>query len=327
VVDDEAEEAEGSTVTVCGGREGTGEIPWAHTPFEQPWWLEAVAPGRWGEIRIERHGDVVARMPYVLRRRLGVRVLTHPPLTRYLGPWIAPIEGKLPHRLGVEKDLMATLIRKLPPCHAFTADFAPTVTNWLPFYWAGFRATTRYTYRIRGADPDRVWADCAKNVRGHVRRARKALVVRDDISLAALLDVHRGVFHRQGLPVPFDDDLARRIDRACAARDARTILAAVDAEDRVHAAAFTLHDAGTTYLLFGGPAPEFRSSGGDMLVIWEAIRRAVEGARDVDFLGSMIEPVERVNRGFGATQVPYLSVRREGRLVGAVRAARGVLGR
>ena len=49
--------------------------------FSQPWWLDAVAPGCWSEVVVENDGRVVARMPYVMRRRLGMRLLAMPLLT------------------------------------------------------------------------------------------------------------------------------------------------------------------------------------------------------------------------------------------------------
>jgi len=289
----------------------TDEIPWAHTPFEQPWWLEAVAPGQWGEAVVERQGHVVARLPWVRRRRLGVTVLTQPPLTRFVGPWLQASEGKYENRLATERELMVELIAKLPRFDAYRACFAPAVTNWLPFYWAGFDATVRYTYRLDDlSDPDRLWRDMRANVRNHVRRASRDLEVRDDLGVDEVLRINRKVFARQGLPASFSDELGHRLDRACQERGARTVLAAVDASDRVHAAWFLVRDATTTYLLFGGGDPELRSSGASSLVVWEAIRRAGETSQRFDFLGSMIESIERFNRAFGARQVPYFFVSR-----------------
>src|SRR5690349_7234170 len=66
---------------------GDDHLGRAHTPFEQPWWLDAVAPGSWGEVVVERQGEPVARLPYVRKRKLGLTVLTQPPLTRFVGPW------------------------------------------------------------------------------------------------------------------------------------------------------------------------------------------------------------------------------------------------
>src|SRR5215211_6055781 len=53
------------------------------TLFEQPWWLDAVAPGAWGAVEVSSDGRVVARLPYVTEKGLGLRGLNMPPLTRF----------------------------------------------------------------------------------------------------------------------------------------------------------------------------------------------------------------------------------------------------
>jgi len=303
------------------------EVPWTHTPFGQPWWLDAVAPGSWGEVVVERKGEVAARLPYVVKERFGLRVLTQAPLTRFLGPWTRPADGKYGHRIGVEKQLMSELIEGLPPHDAFHANFAPAISNWLAFHWAGFDATLHYTYRLDDlADLDAVRAGFEPNVRNQIRKAQRELKVRTDLELDPLLQITAKTFGRQGLPVPFDDALAVRLDRACRQRGVGTIIGAVDAQERVHAACFVVHDHGTSYLLYGGGDPELRSSQAGTLIIWEAIRLAAEAGRQFDFLGSMSESFERRNRSFGARQAPYLYVSRErphARLLLAARSAVG----
>jgi hypothetical protein len=282
-----------------------------HSVFEQPWWLEATAPGQWGESVVKRGDEVVGRLPYAVKKRLGVTVLSHPVLTPTLGPWLRSTPGKYVKQLEDEKHLMAELIEQLPPFHVFQQNFSPAVTNWLPFYWAGFEATPRYTYRIPDiTDVDRVWDDCAHNVRRHVRKAAKELSLRTDLGVDVLVELNHQIFQRQGLRMAYSAEFMHRLDRACAAHDARTLLFAVDARERVHAAAFLVHDTDVTYLLTSGVDTELRSSGAQSLLVWEAIRHAAARSRSFDFAGSMIESVERFNRGFGARQYPYLSVRR-----------------
>jgi hypothetical protein len=79
-----------------------------HTPFEQRWWMEAVAPGRWGEAVVEWQGEIVARLPYLRKQKLGLTVLTQPALTRFVGPWLRPSLGKYEKQLGTERELMAS---------------------------------------------------------------------------------------------------------------------------------------------------------------------------------------------------------------------------
>ena len=49
-------------------RADAGSIPWVNSVFEQPWWLDAVAPGPWSAAEVRRGDEVVARLPYMRRR-------------------------------------------------------------------------------------------------------------------------------------------------------------------------------------------------------------------------------------------------------------------
>ena len=61
--------------------------PYANSLFEQPWWLDIVAPGKWEEALVtDDSGTVIARMPYV---RDGDRIIM-PELTQTIGIWMAP---------------------------------------------------------------------------------------------------------------------------------------------------------------------------------------------------------------------------------------------
>ena len=308
------------------GTEPDGTTRAAHTVFAQPWWLDAVAPGSWGESVVRRGDEIAARLPFGIKEKWGVRVLTQPPLTRFLGPWVRSTGGKPNKQLEAEKELVSELIDGLPRSAAFRQSFSPLVTNWLPFHWRGFEATTRYTYRIEElGDLDAVWGGFAHSVRNHVKKAQKQLAVRTDLGVDVLHGLYRQVFERQGLAVPVGADLLRRLDAACADHKVRTLLYAVDAQERVHSAAFILHEADQSYLLLSGLDGELRSSGAKSLLVWEAVQRAAAVSRAFDFAGSMIESVERFNRGFGARQRPYLHVHRTQRYLRPVLSAQDEL--
>ena len=277
--------------------------------FDEPWWLDAVAPGAWDAVEIESAGRIVARLPFVRRRRYGLTALTQPGLTQSLGPWLEPVEGKYAHRLDVEKERMTALIDALPSFHVFHQSFSSAITNWLPFYWAGFTATVRYTYRLKDlSDLDAIWRGFAENVRRQIRKAQRQVEVRDDEPLETLIRLSGAAFRRQGLPNPVTDALVRRLDAAASAHGARRLLAAHDAQGRVHATIYVVYDGRVAYYLLGGRSPDFETSGALSLLLWEAIRAASETSRAFDFEGSMIESIERFFRSFGGRQVPYFRV-------------------
>jgi hypothetical protein len=281
----------------------------AHTIFDQPWWLDAVAPGAWNEIIIETDDQPAARLPYIFRRRRGLRIVTQPALTQTLGPWVAPSEGRYAQRLRTEKHSMNELVARLPPFDLFLQNFSPSVTNWLPFYWAGFSGTTRYTYRIEDlSDLDAVWSGFLPNVRTDIRKSSRQVEVRSGLPVEGLLPLIADTFARRGVAPPYGADLLRRLHEACMDRDAGRAFFAVDAHERTHAAVYLVWDEQTAYYLIGARRAEFAHTGATSLLLWEAIRFASGVTRVFDFEGSMIERVERFFRAFGARQVPYFQV-------------------
>jgi hypothetical protein len=199
------------------------------------------------------------------------------------------------------------------------------VANWLPFHWAGYDASLHYTYRINDlGDIDYVYSEFAHNVRHHIRKASGELAVRTDLGLEELLELNRRSCQAKGVQPSFSDEFAYRLDGACVEHDARTIFAAVDSSGRVHAASYVVADSRRSYLLFSAADPELRSSHGQTLVVWEAIRDAARESHAFDFLGSMVESVERRNRSFGARRTPYVFVSRERPIARALRGARNV---
>jgi hypothetical protein len=94
-----AEHQPRAPVEVTPGQPPADSIPCTNALFEQPWWLESVAPGAWGEAVVRRGEEVVARLPYAYRRPLGMTVISQPPFTQTLGPWLATTEGKYARRL------------------------------------------------------------------------------------------------------------------------------------------------------------------------------------------------------------------------------------
>src|SRR5688500_13251895 len=56
--------------------------------FQEPWWLDAVAPGAWRDITVSSGGMLRARWPIYEERRGLFQWITLPPLTHRLGPWL-----------------------------------------------------------------------------------------------------------------------------------------------------------------------------------------------------------------------------------------------
>ena len=277
--------------------------------FSRAWWLDAVAGAdSWDVALVERDGEIAAAMPYVLSRRYGIRASTHPPLTQTLGPWLRLTGSKPSRRLAQEKDLMQALVDRLPRVDYFVQNWHHARTNWLPFYWRKYEQTTRYTYILPDlSDEAKLWRGLQDNVRGDIKKAsgRFGVTVRDDLEVADLLRLVQMTFRRQGLPLPYPVSVVHRIAAACAPRRCAKLFIGVDADGRHHAGALIVWDENSAYYLLGGGDPALRNSGATSLCLWEGVKHARTVTAAFDFEGSMLEPVERFFRAFGATQVPY----------------------
>ena len=122
------------------------------------------------------------------------------------------------------------------------------------------------------------------------------------------LNMNEMTFTRQGMSLPYSRELVARLDQTCAEHDCRKVFFAEDAEGRLHAAIYIVWDEKEAYYLMGGADPELRNSGATSLCMWEAIKFASTVTRKFNFEGSMIEPVERFFRAFGARQYPYFQI-------------------
>jgi hypothetical protein len=78
-------------------------------------------------VTIERGGHVIGRLPYVVRGRARVRVLTMPPLTATLGPWVRRSDARQARALSREMHVLRALEAALPRADVFSQQFSPTM--------------------------------------------------------------------------------------------------------------------------------------------------------------------------------------------------------
>ena len=280
--------------------------------FQKPWWLDAVCgKDNWDVVLVEKGGQIIASMPYYMSKRHGMRIITMPKLTQTMGPWLRPSNAKYANQLAEQKDLMTSLIEKLPAFACFAQNFHYSITNWLPFYWQGFSQTTRYTYVLEEiSDTQKIWNGLLPKIRTDIKKAqnRFGLKVCTDLGIDAFLIMNEQTFTRQGMKLTYSKDFVKRLDNACKEHNARRIFFAKDMDGRIHAAVYIVWDENSAYYLMGGSDPDLRNSGANSLCMWEAIKFASTVTKAFDFEGSMIEPVERFFRAFGARQIPYFQV-------------------
>lgn len=249
-----------------------------------------------------------------MRRHLGFRLLEQPALTPSLGlTLLGSTQNNWKPSPSAEKNLYREIIQQLPSYDHFCLNFSPQITNWLPFHWAGFTQTTRYTYVLNDlSDIDALWKSFHSTTRREIRKAenRFGVHVKEDATVEEFIRLNQMIFKRQAMHCPYSDAYVHRLDSACVKHSARRIFIAEDEHGKQHAGVYVVWDSQKAYYLMGGGDPHLRTSGATSLCMWKAIQFAATVSKTFDFEGSMLEPVEHFFRSFSPTQTPYFQVSR-----------------
>jgi len=280
--------------------------------FMQPYWLDNVCEAgmEWDVILYEKGGEIRGSFVYVVQKKHGLTLITLPKLTQFLGPYIKYPEGqKYEKRLSWEKEVMNYFIDHLPKYDDFNMNFYHMVTNWLPFYWKGFKQTTRYTYRI---EKDTKADELSKKLDTDIRRRRKKaqksgveVVESDDIEQFYRLNTM--TFNRQGIKIPYSLEFIKNLYQKLQEKNACKIFVAIH-EKKAIAAAFLVYDTRSVFYLMGGMDSERKELGGMDMVLYRSTEFALDNRLDFDFEGSMVESIEKYFRSFGAVQTSYHKV-------------------
>ena len=274
--------------------------------FSRDWWLDAVCGSYWDVLLYERKGKVHAAIPLYVPLK---SIVTMPHYTQTMGIWFAAesadtkYSSLLEHRQAICKHF----IERLKPYRSFYQNFSHTFTDWLPFYWAGYSQTTRYTYILHDIKHSgKIWEAMSQQTRRNINNTIQAEIkVQSGIPVASFLKIVELTFQRQHQKNRQSTATLQRIIDAACARGQGEIFGGYDKDGNLHAAAFIVWQDSSAYYIAGGGDPAFRSSGAHSLVMWEAIQHVSQFTDKFDFEGSMLPGIERFFRGFGAIQTPY----------------------
>jgi len=281
--------------------------------FSRDWWMDAVCgEDNWNVILVEDNGQIIASMPYYIKKKYGLRFITQPPLTQTNGLWIKyPDDQRSSKRHFYEKEIMNKIIDKLENLNVdlYSQNFHYSFTNWQPFYWRGFQQTTRYTFVIEDLSSlDTIFSQFSKVVRKNIRKTAKQANIYNSDNIEKFYTLNEQVFKRQGLKVPYSLDFLKRLDRACSQNKARQMFFGEDKERNIHSIVYIVWDETSAYLLMSGIDPKYRDSDFKTLLVWEAIQFASKVTKRFDFEGSMIENVADYFTKFGAIKKPYFQI-------------------
>lgn len=218
-------------------------------------------------------------------------------------------------RIDFEHNASKILIDKLEALHLayYYQRFSPTITDWLPFYWRGYRQTTRYTYRIDDiSDTEQVFEsfDRTKERQRRIRRIIDNYSVDTDVDTDTFVNFHAAYWKSRGQKDLLSKELMQRVISTSIARGQGLTIGLRDANGRLVAAWFAVYDKNCAHALLSAKAPGEQSADVSALLVWRMIEALSARTKAFDFEGSMEPTLEYFYRSFGARQVPLMEVSR-----------------
>lgn len=236
---------------------------------------------------------------------------TNPQLCKYLGLLLAPFEGGR-YQVGTsERKVQSALIEAIGKPRKFEYMFHPGYSDWLPFHWAGFHQSTKYTYRIHFKDGTPASDNYNSRLRGKINKAENdpSVELIDEVSPAIMFDLLERTFENQGRKFPLKASWLAHYMETLIAADMLQCTGVRNAEGKITCVLGVAKDHRAHYLVLNGVDYDIVDSGQNEWLIDRAINRAAEqGAEMFDFEGSMIKSVESFYRQFGGRLDPYFVI-------------------
>ncbi|RHJ84390.1 GNAT family N-acetyltransferase [Parabacteroides sp. AM08-6] len=279
--------------------------------FSRDWWLDIVCgKENWDVLSVEEKGRILATMPFYTPKH---DIILMPFFTQTMGPWFAPEASDIKYTttLGRRQEFCKQFIEQLHSYSFFLQNFHYSITDWLPFYWEGYKQTTRYTYLLKEIkNRDIIWANMSANIRRNIIKAQEKyhITVKKGIAVEEFLQIQAQTFERQQIRMKEDSETLRKLIDACRKRNQGDLWGGYDEKGQLHAAVFIVWQDNSAWYLAGGGNPELRKSGAHSLVLWECIHYVSQFTDIFDFEGSMIPGVERFFREFSAIQTPFFTI-------------------
>lgn len=277
--------------------------------FMQHWWMEAATFNKQWDVLLtyDAQGEVMAAMPYLLRKKMGMKYIICPQHTQINGIWTR-------NDLNEEQRQQAcdSLILQLNDMHlAYYYQQYPLHSE-VPEYLRGkgFKIKTRWTYRIDElSNLDAVINKFSKNKK---RQLQKALSLHADPTLSPedFYNFHEYTLQERGKSISYSREHFMQLYRAAVEHQQGQIIAIRNPEGTLLAAVFLVWDATATYFLIPAHSTTYAATGAPALMVLEAIKWARGKSVAFDFEGSMIKNIENSYRQFGATKTYYYSVHR-----------------
>jgi lipid II:glycine glycyltransferase (peptidoglycan interpeptide bridge formation enzyme) len=297
--------------------------------FMQIGWLDAVCGKNteggknWSAaLATDKNGQIDAAIVFQIRKKWGITTLSEPPLTPFCGVWLRQKSfSKTYEAQTYVKKTLEQLIEQLPKAHRYHFRFHYNLTDWQPFYWAGWQQMTRYTYVLGLSEKD-FFQNYSTNTQRNIRKANAQFTYSTGSDFSKFLKINNLTYQRQQLNAAFFNDCWKNCEKFLVETQSRSLFFAQNIERNeipnafgteggYDAAMYVIWDKNnrTAYYMGGGATEKGRENGAmHGLMHYILIEAQKLGIEKFDFEGSMLKGVENFFRGFGGDLMPYHQV-------------------
>lgn len=283
--------------------------------FSQYWWMSASCGDDWDVLIIrDKNSNVVATMPYAIFKKLGFTLISQHEFCQHTGPFIFYPNSELSNydKLMFEENIFTEIISQLEAMGAdmYWQNFSPRITNHLPFYWAGYKQYTRYTYRLPNiGDSEELFSRFCKSKQKHIRKAQKnGLTTSFDMPVDEFLDFHRRTYKDRGMDDLLDKWDCKHIIEEAQKAGQGALVNTRDSEGKLLSVFFLVWDSEWAYYIWTGIDQSRKNEGAPSLMLWDTFEFLKGKTKGFDFEGSMNQGIGSSHREFGAELVPFIHV-------------------
>ncbi|MBO4578213.1 MAG: GNAT family N-acetyltransferase [Paludibacteraceae bacterium] len=290
----------------------------------QPWWLEAVCAGKeWdvmlvkkSEISKHRRSDnqqdseqeeIVAAMPYLLRKRLWYKFILMPQMTQFGGIWLSSDVQASPDMQERLAKLIAQRLREMRIAYYYQKFVVGSpMPHWLSK--RRMKIEERVTYRIDDLtsidEPEEAFS---KNKKRQIQKA-EGLQVDYDMTAEDFYRFHTICMAEREKKLTYSREFLLVLERKTRRAEQSAFIRISNGEQTV-AAAFVVWDKRYMYYLIPAYLPSAAETGASARLADEAIRLAKKKGLQFDFEGGNdSEGIANHYRQFGSKAVNYYSV-------------------
>jgi len=262
----------------------------------------------WDAIIVKEGSAYIAIMPLCINTKVGIKFATQPFFAQYLGILFGKNNENKYKELEHKKKIINEIHNSIPQeLKYINYNFAPEFDYELPLKWLGWSQKTIYTYWL---DIKNGYDVFLKNAASHVRREIKkfeqsnyrVLECNEPEIVLSILKLAKGDALKN-IDEHFFQALINN-SKYYYEKAMSSCFLAYDGEKAIAGIIYFFYKNKMIYYQ-GSTLSEYKNSGAMTAIIAESIKKYSDEYEFLDFDGSMIEPIERFFRGFGAFPMKY----------------------